>query len=232
MAQRMAEAQKERRNRIIFVTIGVVIFALVIGIAIWGIVASQTKSGTDIPPNTDADLNGIMLAPRVDGAPTFEIFSDYNCSACKQADLTLGAVLKQASDTGKVNVILHGLSNYTTSREADIAAACADFQGKFWDYHNQLFINQGTSGFDDTMLTVTIPDNIGLVGDELTAFQTCVSTQATGSFVDDEAKYASKRGVGPTPSFFLDGTSVPSTDLYNTNTNSYDPDKLREVLGM
>jgi len=231
-AQRFAEVKKERRNRILFVSAGVVVFALVIGLAVWGYVGTTSKAGVDTPPNANSAQNGIFLAPEVTGIPTLDIFSDYNCSACKSANLTLSAVIDQAAAEGKANVVVHSLSfEAASSRNAAIAASCADFQGKFIDYHNQLYINQSTDGFTDDMLTSTIPDNIGLYGDDLTTFTTCYSSKATGGFVDAEAAYAAKQGIGSTPTFLLNGEQV-NDKLFNANTNTYDPDLLRSLLGM
>jgi len=230
-AQRFAEAKKERRTRIIFTTVGVVVLAVVIGLAIWGYMATVTKAGTEVPPNANSAQNGIYLAPAVDGAKTLDIFTDYNCTYCKSANLTLSAVIDQASSDGKVNVIVHSLSASDNSRDADIAAACADTVGKFVDYHNQLFINQSSDGFSSTLLRSTIPDNIGLYGDDLTTFQTCYDTKATGGFVNDQAKYAANQKISNTPTFLLDGVRI-NDQIVNTTTSTYDPDLLREQLGI
>jgi len=229
-AQRFTEAKKERRTRIIFASVGVVVFALVIGLAIWGYVGTKSQTGTDVPPNATSAGNGILLSPELKGVPTLEIFSDYNCSACKSANLTLSAVIDQAAKDGKVNVVTHALIGVgATSRDAAVAAACSDFEGKFVDYHNQLYINQSTDGFDSTMLRETIPDAVGLYGDDLATFQTCFDTKATGGFVDDEAAYAAKQKVTSTPTFWLDGEKI-NDKIYNTNTGTYDPDLLRPLL--
>lgn len=237
MAQRVAQAQKERNLRIMFVAVGVVVLALVIGVAIWGF-SSQNNGGNsnnsvvNVPPNSDPDKNGIVLAPVKSGIPTLEIFSDYNCSVCRGADLTLNAVLQQAVESGTANVVFHALSLLTnTSRDAAIAATCADFQGKFFDYHNQLFLNQSGTGFDNTTLTETIPGIVGIEGDALTEFQSCVNNKDTGGFVDAEEAYAAKQNATTPPTFLLDGVNV-GTQIWNANTKTYDPDNLRALLGM
>jgi len=232
-AQRVAEVKKERRTRILFTTVGVVVFAVVIGLAIWGYQRTVTEGGTQVPPNANSAQNGIYLAPPISGAPTLDIFTDYNCTFCKSANLTLSAVIDQASKDGKVNVVVHSLSASTNSRNADMAAACADTVGKFVDFHNQLFINQPTdgSGFDSTMLRTSIPDTVGLYGDDLTTYQTCLDNKATGNFVDDQAAYAAKQKVTSTPTFQLDGVTI-NDKIVNTTTNTYDPDLLRAQLGI
>jgi len=232
-AQRFAEAKKERNHRIMFTSIGVVVFAVVIGLAIWGYMGTVNKGGTLVPPNANSAENGIYLAPAATGVQTLDIYTDYNCAFCKSANLTLSAVIDQASKDSKVNVIVHSLSATTNSRDADIAAACSDTVGKFSDYHNQLFINQPSdgSGFTSTMLRSTIPDAVGLYGDDLATFQMCYDEKSTGGFVDDQAANAAKLKITSTPTFLLDGTKI-NDQIVNTTTNTYDPDLLREQLGL
>ncbi len=84
------------------------------------------------------------------------------------------------------------------------------------------------NGFSDDALLNTIPAAAGITGDDLTAYQSCYNTKATGQFVDKVIKAAD---VAATPEFFLNGEDVRDK-LWNANTQSYDPDKLRELLGM
>jgi len=236
-AQRLAEASKDRRNKIMFFGLGVVVFALVVGFATWGIVAhsaSAATGGTDVPPNANAAKNGIYLAPPTDGAPTFDMWLDYNCAVCRGANLTLSAAMDSIATSGQVNIVIHPLSfEGATSGDAAVAAACADIQGVFPAYNNQLFIDQPTdgSGLTDDQLRATIPDEINMTPDEVTGFQTCFDNQATGRFVAGIQTYGSKHGITNTPQFDFGGKDV-TTQLWNTNTNTYDPDLLRSLLGV
>ncbi|MDR0849475.1 MAG: thioredoxin domain-containing protein [Propionibacteriaceae bacterium] len=229
-AQRLQAAAKTRRNRILFVAAGILVLALVIGVAAWGIISANRSGGSDIPPNANAAQNGILLAPAVEGAPTLEIFSDFNCTSCKAADLTLDAALQQIADEGKVNVVIHPVEMIIpNSREMAIAATCADFGGKFHEFYHQAYIAQnGESGFSDEQIMTTIPTAAGLAGEALTAYQTCYTTKATGSFVDKSTKnfLTLKRG---TPTILLDGVVV-NEKIWNSSTGTYDPDKLRALL--
>ncbi len=231
-AQRLAQARKQRRNKIVGVAVGVVVLVVVIGLAIWGIIAATNKGGNEVPPNANSGKNGIWLAPPTDGAPTLEIFSDYNCPNCKTAELTMTQTMDDLASAGKINLMVHSLQfEHASSHLAAVGAACADYAGKFADYNLQLFLNQSTdgSGFTSTMLRETIPAAIGLTGTDLTTFQTCLDNQATGNFVDDEAAYAAKQKVSSTPQFRLDGKDITS-QIYNTSTKSFDVDLLRSVV--
>ena len=229
-AQRLEAAKKERRNRIVFVGIGMLVLVGVIGVAIWGFVNSaSTASGTTVPPNANSGRNGIYLAPPTNDALVLEEFVDYNCSACKSANLTLSAAMDAAAENGEITVIIHPLSfEAATSRDAAIAASCADTVGYFKDYHKQLFINQAT-GFDATTLLTTIPNAVGMTSADLNSFQTCFNNQATGNFVTGVQTYATKQNVGSTPTFLLNGENV-GAQLWNAQTRTYDPDLLRKLI--
>lgn len=229
-AQRIAKAKKDRRNKILFTGGGVLILLAVIGTAIWGISSAMVKSGSDTPPNA-VKGHGIAYKTQTAGAPTLEIFMDYNCSGCRAAHLTLDAVLNEAIESGKVNVVYVGLAFVSdTSRPAAIAAACSDFQDVFPQFHHELFLAAG-DGLTTTIIRETIPDKVGLINDALTTFQACYDTSATGRFVDDESAYADKMKFTGTPNFRLDGEDI-TKQLWNEKTGQYDPDLLREVLGM
>jgi len=228
-AQRLEAAKKERRNRIIFVGVGMLVLVGVIGVAIWGFINSASTASGTVPPNANSARNGIYLAPPVDGKPVFEEFIDYNCTHCKTASLTLSTAMETAVANGEVNVIIHPMSFFAdTSRNAALAATCADTVGYFNQYHKQLFINQAT-GFDSTTLMTTIPTAIGMTPSELTSFQTCFNEQSTSKFVTDVQTYAGRQGITSTPSFLLDGENV-GTKIWNDQTLQYDPDLFRELI--
>ncbi|MCL2783866.1 MAG: DsbA family protein [Propionibacteriaceae bacterium] len=231
-AKRIAAAKKERRNRILFAVTGVLILALVIAIAVWGIMAAtNNKGGSSLPPNVGPKKVGIYLSPPVDGAKTLEIFSNYTCPRCRSAHLTLGAVLEQAMNEGKVNVLYYSISyGSEESYNAAVAAACSDFQGVYPAFNSQLYLQQ-PEGFEETVLLETIPDLVGLTGDALEQYQTCYTNKDTGAFVDSVTSYSSKQGIGGTPTFLLDGVDI-GEQIWNPATSTYDPDLLRELLGM
>ncbi|MDR0783342.1 MAG: DsbA family protein [Propionibacteriaceae bacterium] len=231
-SQRLADAQKDRRSKIIMVAAAVVVLGLIIGVSFWGWYSAQAnKGGNEQPPNANAAGNGIQAHPNWAGVPTLEIFSDYNCTHCRSADIVLGPLIDQLATDGQLNVIHHTTAGMAaTSFDAARAAACADFQNLFLEYHHQLFRNQ-EEGFDYTMINQTIPESIDLTGVALEEFRTCVATGATAGFITATNRYAQKQGVTSTPSFFLDGVDV-TEKLYSKTLNRYDPDLLRELLGL
>ncbi|MCL1907225.1 MAG: DsbA family protein [Propionibacteriaceae bacterium] len=226
-AQRLATARKERRNKILFTSAGLLVFAAVIGVAIWGFMGTATDGGDATPPNAVSD-HGIAVVPLKDSIPTLEIFADYNCNGCRSAHLTLNTLLEEYTEEGKINVVVVMLNFLDNSRQPAIASACSDFYDVFPQYHHELF-TAAPDGFDSELLRETIPEKLGLTGVELLDFQTCIDTDATGAFVNSQSKYAGKKGVSSTPTFLLDGENI-GEKIFNQNTGTYDPALLKAIL--
>jgi protein-disulfide isomerase len=228
-AQRLAQARKQRRTRITIVGVGLGVLVLVVGLSVWGFVAAN-RGGTDLPPNANAAGNGLLLRPEVASAPTLEVFADFGCHFCAEANATMGPAITQLADAGQLNVVYHYTSATTTSRDANIAAACADFQGKFAEFKDQLYTLYAT--LDDTALRQTIPEAAGLTGQALTDYQTCFDNRTTGDFVAAQAQayaQADRKKVSGTPSFLLDGERI-NEQIHNSATSAYDADLLRAVV--
>jgi protein-disulfide isomerase len=101
-------------------------------------------------------------------------FSDFQCSFCKRFWAETLPKLKEAYiDMGKARFIYrHFAILGKHSEQAALAAECAAEQGKFWEYHDQLFKNQGGLAFTETKLKQYARD-IGLNDG---AFGTCLGT--------------------------------------------------------
>jgi protein-disulfide isomerase len=70
-------------------------------------------------------------------------FDDFECRHCSQLADDLDAVVETYPD--KVQVVWKDMPNTSThphAEQAAIAAHCAKRQGKFWEYHDQLFAQQ------------------------------------------------------------------------------------------
>jgi protein-disulfide isomerase len=239
-AQRRARAQKERRARIIFTGSGILALVLVVSFSLWGISAAR-GGGQEVPINsvggtgitlaaTELRDAGLQLAA---GAPTLDIYSDYGCPHCKEADAAMGPYIRQLAEQGQANVVIHSMNLFPVSRQTNIAAACADIQGVFTDFHFQMFATQDTTkpseALDDQTLRSTIPSAIGLTGTALSAYQACFDAHGTGKFVDATVAYAAQQRVTSTPTFFLNGRNI-TQDIYNPITSNWDADLLRAQI--
>jgi protein-disulfide isomerase len=157
--------------------------------------ASQSKSANELTVGSGPIL-GSASAP-----VTIIEFSDFQCSYCKRfwAD-TLPKLKEAYIDQGKVRFIYrHFAILGKHSEQAAQAAECAAEQGKFWEYHDQLFKNQGGLAFTEAKLRQYARD-IGLNGGP---FDSCLGTGKQKEKVERETTAAAYLGGRGTPFFVV-----------------------------
>jgi protein-disulfide isomerase len=157
------------------------------------------------PPRITVGAEGPSLGPA--GAPvTIVEFSDFQCPYCARA----GPIMKQVRERypEQVRIVYRHLPLdriHPLARGAAEASACADAQGRFWDFHDKLFENQRALGVEDLN---RYAKELGLDAGE---FEKCVTERRFQQTVErdlaaatEAATAAGKRGLG-TPAFFING---------------------------
>jgi protein-disulfide isomerase len=132
-------------------------------------------------------------------------FSDLQCHLCdrfvKATEPIINSTYVQA---GKVAfVFLHLPNRGFDSFPAALAAQCTNDQGKFWQYHNLLYDNQGPidSGWANR-------DNLKkfasqLAGLDMQKFNSCFDSQKNKPIVENNVALAHSLGFTQTPSFII-----------------------------
>jgi len=171
-----------------------------------------------VPPRVTVAAEGPSVGPV--GAPvTIVEFSDFQCPYCARA----GAIVKQIHERypTQVHFVYRHLPLeriHRNARGAAEASACADDQGRFWDFHDKLFANQRALAAADLQ---RYAKELGL---DTQAFEQCVKERKFQAQVDrdlaaaaEAASGAGKRGLG-TPAFFVNGILIsgakPAEDFY------------------
>jgi protein-disulfide isomerase len=142
---------------------------------------------------------------------TIVSFEDYQCPFCKRAfDQTLPQLKQEYIDTGKVKLVYRDfpLGFHPEANPAAEASECADDQGKFWEYHDQLFNNQQTLGRD---LYIKLAGDLGLDVDKFTQ---CIDNGETRQEVQADTNYGQQVGVSGTPTFFINGIKLVGAQPY------------------
>ena len=165
--------------------------------------------------NTNNTDNNISLSTLIkEGSPhlgsvsapiTVIDFSDFQCHLCaRYVKATEPEINKTYIQTGKVNLVFKHLPNRgSDSMGVAIAAQCTNDQGKFWQFHNLLYKNQGPidSGWVNK-------DNLKkfasqLKGLDMQKFNSCFNTQKYKPFVESDLALAHSLGFTQTPSFII-----------------------------
>lgn len=142
-------------------------------------------------------------------------FSDYECPYCQASEGTnqdvmsrlkesdpsweapIPKVIEQYVNTGKVKLVFRNFPLHTDSKEAALAAYCANEQGKFWVYHVLLFENYNALTKTDLEKYAA---NINL---NLNQFNECLNSNKYESHVQNDISDSGALGVSGTPTFFI-----------------------------
>ncbi len=135
-------------------------------------------------------------------------FSDFQCPFCSRFfTQTLPALEENYIDTGKIKFVYRDLpldNLHPNARPVHIAAECADEQGKFWEYHDILFANQGEwNRLSSADLTTKINEYATSLGLNSASFDSCLSSKSMADEVQADFLHAGQYGATGTPTFFI-----------------------------
>ncbi|MEP7342304.1 MAG: thioredoxin domain-containing protein [Acidobacteriota bacterium] len=145
----------------------------------------------------------------VEGAPfkgganapvTIVEFSDYHCPFCIRVQGVLSQVLARYGD--QVKLVYRDMpidQLHPQARRAAEAAHCANDQGKFWPYHDQLYL----SGADVSPEKLkSIAQSSGL---DVAAFESCLASGKHRAYIQQSIDGAARLGLSGTPAFLING---------------------------
>jgi protein-disulfide isomerase len=198
---------------IAIVLIAIVLVLLLVWPTIW--TSIKPVGSIVVPSEVSRPMDKVPAGETAAGDPAapvkLEVFSDYQCPACRVFSSDIEPKLLQFYvDTGKVYLIYRAYSfidrsnSLQESHKAAEAAFCAMDQGAFWKYHDILFANQTGENVGDFVnkRLVAFADKLGL---DTTKFQACLNSGKYTQRVEDEYQLGQKAGVDSTPSFYIDG---------------------------
>ena len=178
------------------------------------VISSATTGGGKIER-----IQQISAEGRTRGSATAPVtvieFADFQCPACKRFAETTGNELEEVYiATGQVRLEFRNMAFLgPESVLAAEAAACANDQGKFWEYHDRLFEGQqgeNRGAFSSERL-VHFAREVGL--DEA-KFITCMESERYKQMVLDETEAGREAGVDSTPTFFVNGELVRNVQSF------------------
>ena len=148
-------------------------------------------------------------------------FGDYQCPACAAFfNQDQPALIKNYVDTNKISFTFVPFSFIgSESVAAAQAAYCAGDQGKYWQYHDQLYNDQHgeNQGYFSTSRLEGYAQTLGLNMDQ---FKQCFEGGKYKDQVQSDYNYAVSKNVNSTPSFLVDGQLVTPTDLNTSIDNA------------
>jgi protein-disulfide isomerase len=195
--------------------------ALALGAIIVAIALLQQKSApassnelTSPVARVPAGLSEGRSLGTADAPVTIEIWSDFQCPACRALAVDVEpSIIAAYVVPGDVKLVYHdaafqgqrGDPRYDESVQAAAAARAAADQGRFWQMHDWLFANwngENKGAFSAERLTA-IAGAAGLDGSAYAAAMAVGDKQAA---VKDETQQGVAVGVNSTPTLFINGT--------------------------
>ncbi|WEH18770.1 thioredoxin domain-containing protein [Streptomyces sp. VNUA24] len=234
--EREKQKTAEKRRRVLIVGASVV---CVLGLAaVIGVVAANagkddesSASGPVVAPSGANGEDSLAIPVGDAGArSTLSVWEDFRCPACKSFEDAYRSTIHELTAAGKLKVEYHlatlidGNMGGSGSRKAANAAACAQNEGKFPEYHDVLYENQPPETNDDFAGEARLLDLAKKVdGLDTAPFRTCVENGRHNSWVAKSNEAFQKGGFSGTPSVFLNGTNIYADQ-------SMTPAKLKQMV--
>ena len=158
-------------------------------------------------------------------------YGDYQCPVCGAYYQPLKEVFTQFSSD--IHFQFRNLplpSLHPNAFSAARAAEAAGLQNKYWEMHDMLYENQtnwASSSSPQTIFT-GFAKQLGLNVDQFT--KDYVSQKVNDSVNADLAEFDKTGQSMATPTFFLDGTYLPNTNVSDSKTGQPSVDKFASVL--
>lgn len=148
------------------------------------------------------DLNGSPVKGPNNAKITIVEFSDFQCPYCRRGYETMEQVAKMYPNDVKIAFKHFPLPFHNEAEPAAKAAWAAQQQGKFWEYHEELFKNQDKLGAE---YYVQLASSLKL---DVEKFKRDMASEAAAKQVKADTEIGQKNGIQGTPGFFVNGVAV------------------------
>jgi len=179
---------------------------IIIGIAAGGFLFGYETNSNDSKILTSEKLikNGSPIMGNTDAPITILEWGDYQCTYCyKFHQNTLNTINSEFIKTGKIKIIFKDfpLNGYDSQLAAE-ASYCAQYQQKYWEYHNELYKNWGgeRTGWITRDSLIKFAEKIEL---NIEKFNECLDNNKYQNKVNEMYDFGKEIGIDATPSFLV-----------------------------
>ena len=233
--QREKEKAREKRKRALIVG-GSIVAVLAIAAVIGVVAANSGGSGGTSAAASPAGATGtdklVIPSGATDAPSTLTVYEDFRCPACGQFEKNYRDTIHGLQDSGQLKVeyhlvrIIDGNLGGTGSLNAGNAAACAQDQNKFREFHDVLYENQPSETDDKFAKKSYLLELAGKVpGLKTAAFTACVNDATYDAWIKASNTAFGKSGFNSTPTVLLNGKNI-----YADTNNPLTPDKLKQLV--
>lgn len=179
--------------------------------------ATSRSGGIALPKGVVDPAAGLVANADAakEGAPTLEVYEDFQCPICVQAHQLLGKTINELAAAGKIKLVFHPMVfldeklGNDSSKTVTNAAACAADAGAYLRYHDVAMSHQPSEGkgYTDAQVQQFAAD-AGLSGDQLATWKRCEAANTYAGYVRASEETALASGVNGTPTFKLNGKEL------------------------
>jgi protein-disulfide isomerase len=157
---------------------------------------ARVKTGK-VFASTDANLPP-ALGP-VPAKVVVMVFSDFQCPVCRRCADATQQIAEEFPGDVRVEFWQHALSSHANAENAAVASLAAQRQGRFWEYHDEVFRNQ--QALDLPSLN-RYAESLGL---DMATFSKDYADPALRERVRAEGAFAERFAATSTPAFVING---------------------------
>src|SRR5690606_34198074 len=139
------------------------------------------------------------IAGEPDAKLTLVVFSDFECPFCARAVPTIKELQRAYGKDLRVVFRNQPLPIHSNAALAAEAALAAHEQGKFWEFHDQLFSNA------QALDRASLEKHAAAISLDLAKFKSALDSGKLKARVQEDAQAAVLAGVSGTPTFFING---------------------------
>ncbi len=211
----VVKARRNESRRPFYIALAII--ALVgTGAILYVATRSQDGVATVAPTVTPGEAEGYLLGDPNAPVQILE-FADFQCPACERfATITGPDVRSRIVDAGLASYRFYDfpLPMHRNAFNASLAAACANDQGKFWEYHDRLFLGQPewSNERNPKGIYAGYARELGL---DVSRWEQCYdSREHEGTILANKAE-GERRQINQTPTFVIGNRIVPGAISYD-----------------
>lgn len=154
----------------------------------------------------DINISGSPVKGPADAPITIVLFTDFECPYCRKIEPLIAQVQERNAKNVKVVFKNMPLQFHKFADPAAKAALAADVQGKFWEFHDELFASEKLS---DSLIT-DIAEKLGL---DMDKWKKDKGSSTTQNRINIDIQDAQKAGVTGTPTIFINGRLLKNRSM-------------------
>jgi protein-disulfide isomerase len=162
---------------------------------------ARANPGTPAFKPADLEVRNSTVLGSADAQVTLIGYSDYQCPFCsRHAKNVFPELVKEYVDSGKLKIIMREnpiASIHPLANDASQAALCAGEQGKYWEMHDLMFVDQ------KKITPTDLKAHAVTLGLTPSRFNACLDTKKYSNQIQSDLAEASKLGISGTPSFVI-----------------------------